>query len=37
MKKARIALVNIAIMVGILVFVILYSSYEGKAVYRRQV
>ena len=37
MKKARIALVNIAIMVGILVFVILYSNYEGKAVYRRQV
>ena len=37
MKKARIAIVNIAIMVGILIFVILYSSYEGKAALRRQV
>ena len=37
MKKARIAIVNIAIMVGILIFVILYSSYEGKAARRRQV
>ena len=37
MKKAWIAIVNIAIMVGILIFVILYSSYEGKAALRRQV
>ncbi|MBQ3379076.1 MAG: response regulator [Clostridia bacterium] len=37
MKKAWIALVNIAIMAGILVFVILYSGYESNAVYRRQV
>ena len=37
MKKAWIALVNIAIMAGMLVFVILYSSYESKAVYQRQV
>ena len=36
MKKAWIALVNIAIMAGILAFVVLYSDYEGKAVYRRQ-
>ena len=37
MKKAWITLVNIAIMAGMLVFVILYSSYESKAVYQRQV
>ena len=37
MKKARIAVINIAIMVGILVFVVLYSNYQGKAAYRRQV
>ncbi|MBQ6603363.1 MAG: response regulator [Eubacterium sp.] len=37
MKKARIAFVNIVIMAGILVFVVLYSGYANKAVYRHQV
>jgi hypothetical protein len=37
MKKARIALVNIAIMLAMLVFVVLYSRHEGEAVYEQQV
>lgn len=36
-KRTRIALINIAIMTGILIFVILYSNYESKGVYRQQI
>ena len=37
MKRAWIALINIAIMAGILVFVVLYSGHESRAVYQHQV
>ena len=37
MKKAWIALINFVIMAGILVFVYLYSGYESRTAYERQV
>ena len=37
MKKAYIIAINVIIMVTILIFVVLYSGYENKASYQRQI
>ena len=37
MKKAYIIIVNVIIMITILVFVVLYSGYENRASYQRQI
>ncbi len=37
MKKAYIIIVNVIIMITILVFVVLYSGYENRASFRRQI
>ena len=37
MKKAYIVIVNVVIMITILIFVVLYSGYESKISYQRQI
>ncbi|MCR5740221.1 MAG: hypothetical protein K6G43_10440 [Lachnospiraceae bacterium] len=37
MKKAYIVIVNVVIMITILIFVVLYSGYESKVSYQRQI
>ena len=37
MKKAYIIIVNVVIMITILIFVVLYSGYENRISYQRQI
>ena len=37
MKKAYIIVVNVIIMITILIFVVLYSGYENRISYQRQI